>query len=209
MYNYIAIEGNIGAGKTSLATRLAEQHNARLILEQFEDNPFLPRFYKEPEKYAFPLELTFLSERYQQLKDKLGSHDMFSPMVVSDYFIFKSLIFARNTLPEDELKLYNRLFYIINSNLPQPDLLVYLYVEVYGLKKNIVKRGRYYEQDIEYEYLEKIQQGYFNFIRQQENLRILIIDVNNIDFVYNPSDYKKITEVIMQEYDTGVHRVEL
>ncbi len=206
-YNFIAIEGNIGAGKTSLATKISEEYNARLILEQFEDNAFLPKFYKEPQKYAFPLELTFLASRYQQLKDKLSSSDLFSPFTVSDYYIYKSQIFAKKTLPDDEFALYTRLFQIINSTLPKPDLLVYLYVEVPGLKKNIIKRGRVYEQDIEHEYLERIQSGYFEFIKQQQDQRILILDINNIDFVHNANDYRIISSLIMEDYPIGIHRV--
>lgn len=209
IYNYIAIEGNIGAGKTSLATRISQDFNARLILEQFEDNAFLPKFYRDPQKYAFPLELSFLSSRYQQLKEQLSQGDLFKSFTVSDYFIYKSLIFARKTLQDDELSLYTRLYFIINSVLPRPDLLVYLYVSVKRLKCNIVKRGRSYEQDIESEYLSKIQDGYFEFINQQQDLRVLIIDVNEIDFVKNPDDYKLIVDTIMQEYAVGIHRISL
>ena len=208
-YNYIAIEGNIGAGKTSLATKIAQQFEAKLILEQFEDNAFLPKFYQDPGKYAFPLELTFLAERYQQLKDQLNQMDLFSSFIISDYFIFKSLIFAKKTLAEDELRLYTRLFHIIHDTLTKPDLYVYLYVAVPRLKSNIIRRGRSYEQNIEPEYLEKIQAGYFDFIRQQKDLRILVLDVNNIDFVQNESDYNKILEFIFQEYPVGIHRIEL
>nr|MBC8147774.1 deoxynucleoside kinase [Bacteroidota bacterium] len=145
-YNYIAIEGNIGAGKTSLSTRIAEQFNAKLILENFEDNSFLPKFYKEPDKYAFPLEMSFLAERYQQLKDRLTDQDLFKSFTISDYFINKSLIFSRKTLQKDEYLLYSKLFEIIISSLPQPDLLVYLYLDIDKLKSNIIKRGRLYEQ---------------------------------------------------------------
>jgi deoxyguanosine kinase len=208
-YNYIAIEGNIGAGKTSLATRIAQQFDAKLILEQFEDNAFLPKFYEDPSKYAFPLELTFLAERYQQLKDQLNQKDLFTSFIVSDYFIFKSLIFAKKTLAEDELRLYTRLFQIINDSLTKPDLYIYLYVKVPKLKNNIINRGRSYEQNIEHEYLEKIQVGYFDFIRQQTDMRILILDINQIDFVHNDSDYQKILDVIFREYPIGIHRIEL
>jgi deoxyguanosine kinase len=208
-YNYIAIEGNIGAGKTSLATMIAQQFEAKLILEQFEDNAFLPKFYQDPSKYAFPLELTFLAERYQQLKDQLIQKDMFTPFIISDYFIFKSLIFAKKTLAEDELRIYTRLFQIINDSLTKPDLYIYLYVKVPKLKNNIIRRGRSYEQNIEHEYLEKIQTGYFDFIRQQTDMRILILDINQIDFVHNESDYQKILDVIFQEYPVGIQRIEL
>jgi deoxyadenosine/deoxycytidine kinase len=210
MYDYISIEGNIGAGKTSLANLLAKDMNSLLILEQFEDNSFLPKFYKEPDKYAFPLEMSFLAERYQQLKEKLGTGDLFHPLIISDYFIDKSVIFARNTLQDDEFKLYHNLFNIISSSLPKPDLLIYLYVEVPRLQQNIHSRGREYEQEIENEYLADIQKGYFEYIKRQEQLRIVIIDCNNIDFVHNPEDYKRIKDIIInKEYDYGIHRITL
>lgn len=208
-YNYIAIEGTIGAGKTSLATRISEQYNARLILEQFEDNSFLPKFYEDPDKYAFSLEMSFLASRFQQLKDQLSTQDLFKAFTISDYFINKSLIFAGKTLQKDELALYSRFFSIINASLPKPDLLVYLYLDVENLKRNIIKRGRSYEQEIENNYLEKIQTGYFEYIRQQQDMRILIIDTNHIDFVENNEDYDKILEVINQDHSKGIHRFTL
>ncbi|HNZ42825.1 MAG TPA: deoxynucleoside kinase [Bacteroidales bacterium] len=209
MYDFIAIEGNIGAGKTSLSTKIAQQFDARLILEQFEDNAFLPKFYRDPEKYAFPLELTFLASRYQQLKEQLTHKDLFQTFTISDYYIYKSLIFAKKTLQDDELALYTRLFNIINGTLPKPDLLVYLYVEVPRLKRNIITRGREYEQDIEHDYLERIQSGYFDFIKQQTDLRILILDVNKVDFVHCEADYEKILGIIMREYPVGIQRIEV
>lgn len=206
-YNYIAIEGTIGAGKTSLATRLAQEFNARLILEQFEDNDFLPKFYKEPAKYAFPLELSFLASRFQQLRDELSLTDLFRPKMISDYFINKSLIFARKTLADDEYALYARLFNIINLSLPRPDLLVYLYVSVQRLKSNITMRGRPYEQDIRHDYLEKIQSGYFDYLRQQNDMRILIIDTNEMDFVNNAGHYTTIRDLINRQYPPGIHTI--
>jgi len=206
-YNFIAIEGNIGAGKTSLATRIAHDFKAKLILEQFEDNSFLPKFYKEPDKYAFPLEMSFLASRFQQLKDELSSRDIFKSFTIADYFIIKSLIFSRKTLAEDEYKLYTRFFNIIYNQLPKPDLLVYLHVSTPNLQYNIQKRGRPYEQEIKDDYLNRIQEGYFEFIKQQENLRILIMDTNKMDFVKNESDYIRIIEALKKEYTIGVHRI--
>ncbi len=208
-YNYIVIEGNIGAGKTSLATMIAEQFNAKLILEQFEENSFLPKFYKEPDKYAFPLELSFLAERYQQLKTQLISQDLFKNFVIADYFIDKSLIFAQKNLPEDEYKLYSKLFNIINPTLPKPELLVYLYVNFDRLKQNIKHRGRSYEQDIKIEYLEKIQTGYFEYIKHLPEAKILIIDINTLDFVNNQNDYKTLLDTIFKDYPKGIHRISL
>lgn len=205
-HNFIAIEGTIGAGKTSLATKIAEDYNGKLILEQFADNPFLPKFYKEADKYAFPLELSFLAERYQQLSKQLSSQDLFKNFTISDYLFNKSLIFAQKTLSADLFGLYSKLFSIINSSIPTPDLLVYLYLNVDKLKANIKIRGREYEQSIAEDYLEAIQQGYFEFIKQQQNMRILILDTNNIDFVNNEEDYQKIMHFIEQEYPIGIHR---
>ncbi len=206
-YNFIAIEGNIGAGKTSLANLISDDYNAKLILEQFEDNPFLSKFYEEPDKYSFPLEMSFLASRFQQLKDQLGPQDLFKSFTISDYYIIKSLIFAKKTLAEDEFKLYTRFFNIIYQQLPHPDLLVYLHVDTSKLQENIKLRGRSYEQKIKSEYLEKIQEGYFEFIKQQSKFPILVIDTNNTDFVQNRADYNKIISVIKKEYMPGVHRI--
>lgn len=211
-YNYIAIEGTVGAGKTSLATRIAKDFNGRLILEEFEGdkNPFLPKFYKEPEKYSFQLEMTFLALRFQQLKDKLGVLDLFHDFIISDYYVAKSLIFSRNNLQEDEYQLFSRFFNIIFSDMPKPELLVYLYSDVERLQRNIRQRGRSYEQEISDAYLENIQQGYFDFLRQQQNsMRILLIDTNRLDFVANEGDYQRIINVIDRPYDIGLHRVSL
>lgn len=206
-YDYIAIEGNIGAGKTTLATRMAEEFNARLILERFEDNSFLPKFYENPDIYAFPLEMSFLADRYQQLKDQLAVQDLFKSFTIADYFIDKSLIFARNNLKSDEFSLYSRLFHIISAFLPRPDLLVYLYLDIPRLKENIKSRGRDYEQTIKPEYLEQIQAGYLNHFRSLQGMRILIVDTNHLDFMERPKDYEAFLEAIRQEYPEGIHRV--
>lgn len=209
-YNYIAIEGTIGAGKTTLATRIAHDFNGKLLLEEFEGdkNPFLPKFYKEPEKYSFQLEMTFLALRFQQLKDKLGVLDLFHDFIISDYYVAKSLIFSRNNLQEDEYQLFSRFFNIIFSDMPKPELLVYLYSDVDRLQRNIHKRGRSYEQEISDAYLENIQQGYFDFLRQQQgNMRILLLDTNRLDFVANEKDYQRIIDAIDQPYEIGLHRL--
>ena len=209
-YNYISIEGTIGAGKTTLATRIANDFNGKLVLEEFEadKNPFLPKFYKEPDKYSFQVEMTFLALRFQQLKDKLANLDLFHDFIISDYYVAKSLIFSRNNLQEDEYQLFSRFFNIIFSTMPKPELMVYLYLDVDHLQYNIRKRGRTYEQHISDEYLENIQQGYFDFIKQQQNeMRILVLDTNRLDFVANEGDYRRIVEAIDQPYDVGVHRI--
>ncbi len=205
-YNFIAIEGTIGAGKTSLAQMIASEYNAKLILEQFEDNAFLPKFYEDQEKYAFPLEMSFMASRFQQLKDQLGTQDLFRSFTISDYYIVKSLVFARRTLPDDELALFSRFFNFITAALPKPDLFVYLYLDVDRLQHNIRIRGRAYEQKIKDEYLSGIQSGYFDFMRQQRDMRILILDTNNIDFVHSKDDYTRIKSILSEDYPVGIHR---
>jgi deoxyadenosine/deoxycytidine kinase len=197
-FNYIAIEGNIGAGKTTLATKLAEDCNAKLVLERFADNPFLPKFYKDQSRYAFPLEMSFLADRYQQLSDDLAQFDLFKDFVVADYHIFKSLIFAKVTLQEDEFRLYKTMFDIIHKEMPKPDLYVYLYQNTTRLLHNIKKRGRSYEQEIPAEYLEKINQGYLDYIKTQTDLNVLIVDVSELDFVKKQADYVFLLEKIQQ-----------
>ncbi len=197
-YNYIAIEGNIGAGKTSLAHLLSDDFNARKVLERFADNPFLPKFYEDKERYAFPLEMSFLADRYQQLTDDLAQYDLFKNFVVSDYYIFKSLIFAQVTLPKEEYLLYRKMFTVMYKEIVKPDLYIYLYQNTDRLLENIQKRGRAYEQNIEASYLQKIHDGYHNFIQTQEDLNTLVIDVSELDFVNNPADYKKVINTILQ-----------
>ncbi|MBK0370311.1 2-amino-4-hydroxy-6-hydroxymethyldihydropteridine diphosphokinase [Flavobacterium agrisoli] len=188
-FNYIAFEGNIGAGKTTLVHKLSEDFNAKIVSERFADNPFLPKFYQDPNRYAFPLEMSFLADRYQQLSDDLAQFDLFKDFIIADYHIFKSLIFANITLTEDENRLYRNLFEIIAKELPKPDLYVYLYQNTERLLQNIKKRGRAYEQNIEASYLEKINLGYLAYIHSQTNLNVLIIDVSELDFVANHADY--------------------
>jgi deoxyguanosine kinase len=188
-YNYIAIEGNIGAGKTSLTNKIAHDFNAKLILERFADNPFLPKFYKEPDRYAFTLEMSFLADRYQQISDDLSQLDLFKDFMVSDYDVNKSLIFSKVTLPEDEFRLYRKLFYQVYKDIAKPDLYVYLYQNTERLQANIKKRGRNYEKDIKDEYLEKINTGYLEFLKSQPEMNVKIIDVSNKDFVKNRADY--------------------
>jgi deoxyadenosine/deoxycytidine kinase len=200
---FLVIEGNIGAGKTTLAKKIAADHNAKIILERFADNPFLPKFYKNPKRYSFPLELSFLADRYHQLKEELTT-DLFQPLIVADYYFMKSLIFSRQTLTNDEYNLYRQLFEIIHKSLPKPDLFVYLSMSTDRLLNQIKLRARDYEQTITAEYLEKIHGSYLEFIRQQPTLPTLIIDANNINFVNNKEDYKKVTEAIFsKDYELG------
>jgi 2-amino-4-hydroxy-6-hydroxymethyldihydropteridine diphosphokinase len=195
-YNYIAIEGNIGAGKTSLSKMMSDEFNAKIILERFAENPFLPKFYEDKERFAFPLEMSFLADRYQQLSDDLAQLYLFKNLIVSDYYIFKSLIFAQITLQKDEYLLYRKMFNLMYKEIRKPDLYVYLYQKTERLLENIKTRGREYEQNIEAGYLEKIHDGYKNFISTQQDLNILIIDVSEIDFVNNIEDYNYVINKI-------------
>ena len=199
-FNSIVIEGNIGAGKTTLAVKISEDFNAKLVLEGFADNPFLPKFYEDQNRYAFPLEMSFLADRYQQLSDDLTQLDLFKKFTIADYFIFKSLIFARVTLGEDEYRLYHKIFEIMYKEIPKPDLYVYLYQNTEQLLANIKKRGRSYEQEIPSEYLDKINKGYLEYLKQQKDLNVLIIDVSDKDFVENQQDYISILEMLRTSY---------
>jgi len=196
-YNFIAIEGNIGAGKTTFAKQFAADFNAKLVLERFEENAFLPKFYEDPKRYAFPLEMSFLADRYQQLTDDLAQYDLFKTSVISDYYVFKSLIFSKVTLSEEEYALYRKIFNFMYRDLVKPDLYVYLYQDVDRLLKNIKKRGREYEQSIQPEYLKQIHDGYMNFIKTRKDLNILILNISSIDFVQNPEYYQQMLQKIL------------
>lgn len=195
-YSYIAIEGNIGAGKSSLAKMIAEDYNAKVVAERFKDNPFLPKFYKDKDRFAFPLEMSFLADRYQQLTEDLAQYDLFKNFVVSDYYIFKSLLFAQVTLQKDEYYIYRKMFDVIYKEISKPDLYIYLNQNTDRLVENIKKRGRAYEQNIEKDYLDQIHKGYSNFIKTEQDLNTLIIDISALDFVNNREDYKSILKQI-------------
>ncbi|WP_372775447.1 deoxynucleoside kinase [Mangrovibacterium sp.] len=206
--NYLVIEGNIGSGKTTLTNMIAKEFGARTLLEGFEDNPFLPKFYKEPDKYAFPLEMAFLADRYNQLSKNVPEFELFSSFVVSDYYFAKSLIFAANTLSNDEYNLYQRFFQIVYDRIPKPDLYVYLHVRPENLLKNIRKRGREYEQSISMEYLSQIESGYFRYFKERTDFPIVLIDMDKVDFVANSEDYKKILGIIFDnKFSPGINRV--
>ena len=196
-FRYVAIEGNIGAGKTSLAAQLASDFNTKLILERFKENPFLPKFYKDPDRFAFPLEMSFLADRYQQLLDDLTQCNLFKENVIGDYDANKSLIFAKITLQKEEFKLYKKLFQIMHKELPKPDTYVYLYQNTESLLENIKNRGRDFEQEIQASYLQKINKGYMEFIRNQHSYTIKIIDISEIDFVNNRLDYLQVLKEII------------
>ena len=203
-YQFITIEGNIGAGKTTLAHLLSKHYNARLILEAFADNPFLPKFYENPGQFAFPLELFFMAERYKQLKELLQQKDMFQTVTISDYLFTKCLLFAKVNLPDDEFRLYQRLFEIIHQQLVQPDILIYLHAPVSKLQENIRKRNRIYEQNIPDEYLFNIQEKYTHYIKDHR-IKTLFVDASNADFLGNEKQLKVITDALEKDYDNEQH----
>ena len=203
-HHFITIEGNIGAGKTTLAHLIAKKLNARLILEEFAENPFLPKFYENPGQYAFPLELFFMAERYKQLKDMLHTNDMFSSVTISDYLFTKCLLFAKVNLPQEEFRLYQKLFEIIHQQLIFPDILIYLHAPVKKLQENIKKRNRIYEQDIGDEYLLNLQDTYTSYIKQH-NIKTIFIDAANADFLGNPKHLQIIIDALQADLDKGQH----
>jgi deoxyguanosine kinase len=205
---FITIEGNIGAGKTTLCQLLQRELGGQLILEQFAENPFLPKFYRDRSKYAFPLELSFLAERFKQLKEVLNTGDLFSEYTISDYLFIKSKLFARVNLPDDEYKLYETLFDIIYPNLPEPDLVVYLHAPLSKLRKNITQRNRSYEQDIPDDYLLDLQNAYLQLIKSSK-YRSLVIDTTQTDFLNNPSHLKQLMQALQGEYRSGWHYIQI
>ena len=207
-YTFITIEGNIGAGKTTLAHLLAKQFNARLVLEQFADNPFLPKFYENPQQFAFPLELFFMAERFKQLKELIQQKDLFQNLTISDYLFTKCLLFAKINLSEDEFRLYQRLFDIMYQQLVQPELLIYLHAPVNKLQQNIKKRNRPYEQRIPDDYLFSIQETYTHYIKQH-NLKTIYVDASNADFIDNEKHFQVILDALDKEYPEGQHYLTL
>lgn len=207
-YEYVVIEGNIGSGKTTLSTLLAERWGSRLMLEEFKDNPFLPKFYQNPKQHGFALELSFLAERYHQKRDELNRTDLFRPGIVCDYSFAKSLVFARINLDPDEFELYQNLFHIIHGRLPKPDLLVFLYCSPEKSLRQIKMRGRSYEQEIDIGYLERINSGYLEFFKQQTDSRIVLLNTDRIDFVQRPEHLESVIAQFESEFPKGVTIVE-
>ena len=207
-YRYIAVEGNIGAGKTTLATMLAAHYNARLILEDFADNTFLPKFYAEPDRFAFPLELSFLADRYRQLKSLLAMQELFQQTVVSDYIFAKSKLFARTNLKDDEYDLFQKLFDIIDLHLPPPDVLIYLHAPVPRLQQNIHQRGRSYEQAIPNDYLLRVQHTYQQYLKQ-DMCKTIIVDMDEANFVANPKHFAALVDFLDRDYDFHTHYLAL
>ena len=203
-HQFITIEGNIGAGKTTLSNILAQKLNAKLILEEFADNPFLPNFYEKPDQYAFPLELFFMAERYKQLKDFLNTQDLFQQVTISDYLFTKCLLFAKVNLPDEEFRLYQKLFDIIHQQITVPDILIYLHAPVQKLQENIKKRNRSYEQDIKDDYLFNLQETYTSYIKQH-NINTIFIDASNADFLNNDAHVQVVLDALDKDLAQGQH----
>ena len=203
-HHFITVEGNIGAGKTTLSHLLAKHYNARLVLEEFADNPFLAKFYEQPQQYAFPVELFFMAERYKQLKEMVHSKDLFQSVTISDYLFTKCLLFAKVNLPEEEFRLYQKLFDIIHQQLLFPDIVIYLHAPVQRLQQNIRKRNRSYELNIPDEYLFNLQETYTSYIKQH-NITTIFIDAANADFIGNPTHLQVVTDALEKDFEQGQH----
>lgn len=206
-YRFVTIEGNIGSGKTSLVDSLAREIGGKQILESFSDNPFLPLFYKDPERYAFSVELFFMTERYKQLQQELTSPSLFNEHIISDFMFIKSLLFARKNLQTEEYKLFQQLYSVLSNNFPNPDLLVYLHRDADQLISNIKLRNRPYEQEIQADYLLKIQNSYFEYLKNITSYPVLILDIKDMDFVNKEANYETLKFLISKAYQPGVHRV--
>jgi len=208
-YKYICIEGNIGSGKTSLVEKLCFEYSSTKILEQFQDNPFLPLFYNNPERYAFTVELFFLTERYKQLQNTIVNPDMFVQHLISDFSFVKSLLFARKNLEEEEYRLFQMLYSVFSKSFPNPDILVYLHRDVEHIQSNITLRNRAFEQNISGEYLKMIQDSYFEYLRNITSFPVLILDLQGMDFVSDEKNYETLKFLISKNYTPGVHRMTL
>ena len=208
-YPYIVIEGNIGVGKTTFCRKLQEKYDARLILEQFSENPFLPFFYENPERHAFSVELFFMTERHRQLQEELIQGDLFNQQIISDYIFIKTLLFAKNNLNEEEYRLFNRLFHVLNAHFKKPDLVVYLHRPVQNLLHQIKKRGRSFEMEINATYLENIQKAYFDFFKMDPEYPILVLGIDDLDFEKDNHAFELLNKLLLQNYEPKVHYINL
>ena len=208
-YPYIVIEGNIGVGKTTFCRKLQEKYDARLILEQFSENPFLPFFYENPERHAFSVELFFMTERHRQLQEELIQGDLFNQQIISDYIFIKTLLFAKNNLNEEEYRLFNRLFHVLNAHFKKPDLVVYLHRPVPNLLHQIKKRGRSFEMEINATYLENIQKAYFDFFKMDPEYPILVVGIDDLDFEKDNNAFELLNKLLLQNYEPKVHYINL
>lgn len=208
-YPYIVIEGNIGVGKTTFCRKLQEKYDARLILEQFSENPFLPFFYENPERHAFSVELFFMTERHRQLQEELIQGDLFNQQIISDYIFIKTLLFAKNNLNEEEYRLFNRLFHVLNAHFKKPDLVVYLHRPVPNLLHQIKKRGRSFEMEMNATYLENIQKAYFDFFKMDPEYPILVVGIDDLDFEKDNHAFELLNKLLLQNYEPKVHYINL
>ncbi len=208
-YPYIVIEGNIGVGKTTFCRKLQEKYDARLILEQFSENPFLPFFYENPERHAFSVELFFMTERHRQLQEELIQGDLFNQQIISDYIFIKTLLFAKNNLNEEEYRLFNRLFHVLNAHFKKPDLVVYLHRPVQNLLHQIKKRGRSFEMEMNATYLENIQKAYFDFFKMDPEYPILVVGIDDLDFEKDNHAFELLNKLLLQKYEPKVHYINL
>lgn len=208
-YRFIAIEGNIGAGKTTLTEMMAQRYGCSLLLEQFTDNPFLPFFYEHPERYAFPVELFFMTERHKQLLEHFAEPDLFRALTVADYFFVKTLLFARNNLSGEEFRLFRRLFKVLNATFPKPDLLLYLHRPVEVLQRQIKKRARDMERLISNEYLEELQQAYLDHFKKETETPIVVLELEDADFVQDIAVFEAIQSVLSRSFQPGVQYLTL
>jgi deoxyadenosine/deoxycytidine kinase len=204
-YQFIAFEGNIGVGKTTLCNLLAQRHGCALVLEQFTDNPFLPYFYEQPDRYGFPVELFFMTERHKQLQEHFATPDLFQSCTVADYFFVKTLLFAKNNLSEEEFRLFQRLFSVLNAGFPKPDLLVYLHRPIPVLMEQIQKRGRSIEQNISAHYLEELQRAYFEYLKTETETPVIVLDLDRVDFQQDASAFDEIIGVLQAQHAPGLH----
>jgi deoxyadenosine/deoxycytidine kinase len=204
LYNYIAFEGVIGAGKTTFAKAIASQLHTRLLLEEFEDNPFLESFYQDKDKFSFPAELSFLASRYHQLKDSSIKNDLFQEKIISDFVFYKSLVFASINLKGDEMMLYRRLFDIMFSQIPKPDLTIYVQLSIEKVLRNIAKRGRTYEQSIDAMYLEQIHHNYIQYFNQLQHHRIVILHSEELDIYENKNTLPILEEILKTPFPEGI-----
>ncbi len=209
LYQFVCIEGNIGSGKTSLVEKLSTDYGGRILLEEFEDNPFLPLFYNDPERYAFTVELFFMTERYKQMQNHMSNQDLFNRYLFTDFSFIKTLLFARKNLQKEEYKLFQMLFSVLNKSFPTPDLMVFLHRDTEHLINNIRERNRSYELSITQEYLKTIQDSYFEYLRNITSFPVLILDIKDLDFVSNATHYETIKFLISKQYNPGVHRISL
>ena len=207
-YSYIAVEGLIGAGKTTLAKRLAAEWGGRLVLEEFDDNPFLPRFYEDPQRYGFSVELSFLAQRYHQLK-RVTEQDLFSNCTIADYSLGKSLVFANVTLQSDEYALFRDLYTIMYGDLPRPELILYIHLDMTRVKERIRSRGRSYEQSIQIDYLQSLQERYLDHLQKLTDDRVLVVDLQDHDLMNDALVYKRLVHELSMERPKGHHVITL